>query len=40
VGERTAYRILVGGPEGGMPGRMCVDDIGMDLGEMGWYGLD
>jgi hypothetical protein len=45
IGEtRNAYRILVGKPEGkrplGRPRRRWVDNIKMDLGEMGWYGLD
>jgi hypothetical protein len=45
MGERRhAYRILVGKPEGkiplGRPRRRCVDDIKMDLREVGWYGRD
>jgi hypothetical protein len=41
MGEnRNAYRLLVGKPEGkrplGRPRRRCVDNIGMDLGEVGW----
>jgi hypothetical protein len=40
----TAYRILVGKPEGkrplGRPRCRWVDNIKMDLREMGWYGLD
>jgi hypothetical protein len=50
MGERrNAYGILVGKPEGnrplGIPRRRWMDDIKMDLGEigqngMGWYGLD
>jgi hypothetical protein len=41
-----AYRILVGKPEGnrplGRPRRRWVDNIKMDLGEIGWgwYGVD
>jgi hypothetical protein len=42
--KRNAYRILVGKPEGrrplGRPRRMCVDNIKMDLGEIGWDGMD
>jgi hypothetical protein len=41
--KRNAYRILVGKPEGkrplGRPTRRWVDNIKMDLREMGWYGL-
>ena len=46
--EREAYSVLVGKPEGkrslGRPGRRCVDNIGMDLQEVGsgyvdWIGL-
>jgi hypothetical protein len=45
MGEtRNAYRILVGKPEGnrplGRPKRRWVDDIKMDLGEIGWDGRD
>jgi hypothetical protein len=45
MGEtRNAYRILVGKPEGkrplGRPGRRRVDNIKMDLGEIGWDGRD
>jgi hypothetical protein len=45
MGEtRNAYRILVGKPEGkrpvGRPRRRWVDDIKMDLREIGWCGLD
>jgi hypothetical protein len=41
MGEnRNAYRLLVGKPEGkeplGRPRRMWVDNIRMDLGEVGW----
>jgi hypothetical protein len=42
-GERNAYRILVGKPEGktplGRPRRRWVGNIKMDLGEMGWDGM-
>jgi hypothetical protein len=42
--KRNAYRILVGKPEGKRrlrrPRRRWVDNIKMDLSEMGWYGLD
>jgi len=46
--ERGAYRVLVGKPEGkrllGRPRRRCVDNIRMDLQEVGcgymdWIGL-
>jgi hypothetical protein len=41
---RNAYRILVGKPEGkrplGRPRRRWVNNIKMDLREMGWYGMD
>jgi hypothetical protein len=45
MGEpRNAYRILVGKPEGkrpqGRPKCRWVDNIEMDLSEIGWYGLD
>jgi hypothetical protein len=40
----NAYRILVGKPEGkrplGTPRRRWVDNIKMDLTEIGWYGMD
>jgi hypothetical protein len=43
-GKRNAYRLLVGKPEGkrllGRPGRRWVDNIRMDLGEMGWGDVD
>jgi hypothetical protein len=48
MGEKTnAYRLLVGKPEGtrrlGRPGRRWVDNVRMDLGEVGygvvWTGL-
>jgi hypothetical protein len=42
--KRNAYRILVGKPEGkkplGRPRRRWVDNIRMDLGEIGWDGMD
>jgi hypothetical protein len=42
--KRNAYRILVGMPEGrrpqGRPRRRWVDDIKMDLREIGWDGMD
>jgi hypothetical protein len=42
--KRNAYRILVEKPEGrrslGRPRRIWVDNIKIDLREMGWYGLD
>jgi hypothetical protein len=41
-GKRNAYRILVGNPEGkrplGRPKRRWVDNIKMDLREIGWDG--
>jgi hypothetical protein len=45
IGEnRIAYRILVGKPEGkrplGRPRRRWVDNIKMDLREIGWDGMD
>jgi hypothetical protein len=45
MGEmRNVYRILVGNPEGkrplGRPRRRWVDNIKMDLGEIGWDGVD
>jgi hypothetical protein len=45
MGERrNAYRILVGKPEGkrspGILKRRWVYNIKMDLGEIGWYGMD
>jgi hypothetical protein len=44
VGEkRNAYMILVGKPEGkrplGRPRRRWMDNIRMDLGEIGWDGV-
>jgi hypothetical protein len=42
--KRNAYRILVGEPEGmrplGSPRRRWVDNIKMDLREIGWDGVD
>jgi hypothetical protein len=42
--KRNAFRILVGNPEGKSPlGRQrcrLVDNIKMDLGEVGWCGMD
>jgi hypothetical protein len=42
--KRNAYRILVGKPEGrrslGRPRRRWVDNITMDLREIGWDGVD
>jgi transcription termination factor 2 len=42
--RRNAYRILVGKPEEkralGRPRRRWVDNIKMDLGEIGWDGRD
>jgi hypothetical protein len=44
VETRNAYRILVGKPEGkrppGRPRRRWVDNIKMDLVEIGWDGRD
>jgi hypothetical protein len=44
MGEMTAYRILVGKPEGkrplGRPRRSWEDNIRMDLREIGWGGMD
>jgi hypothetical protein len=45
MGEtRNAYRLLVGMPEEkrplGKPSRRWVDNISMDLGEIGWDGMD
>jgi hypothetical protein len=38
--KRNAYKLLVGKPEGkrtlGRPRRIWVDNIRMDLGEVGW----
>jgi hypothetical protein len=42
--KRNAYRILVGKPKGkrplGRPRRRWVDNIKMDLREIGWDGVD
>jgi hypothetical protein len=42
--KRNAYRILVGKPEGrrplGRPRSMWVDNIKMDIREIGWDGVD
>jgi hypothetical protein len=42
--KRNAYRILVGEPEGkrplGRPRRRWVDNIKIDLREIGWGGMD
>jgi hypothetical protein len=42
--KRNAYRILVGKPEGkrplGRPRGRCVNNIKMDLREIGWDGMD
>jgi hypothetical protein len=42
--KRNAYRLLVGKPEGkrplGRPRRRRVDNIRMDLGEVGWDDVD
>jgi hypothetical protein len=42
--KRNAYRLLVGNPEGkrplGRPRRRWVDNIRMDLREVGWGDLD
>jgi hypothetical protein len=42
--KRNAYRILVGNPEGkrplGIPRRRWVDNIKMDLREIGWGDMD
>jgi hypothetical protein len=42
--KRNAYTLLVGKPEGkkplGRPRRRCVDNIRMDLLEMGWSDVD
>jgi hypothetical protein len=45
MGERNAFRILVGKPEGKRPLKRLrcrwVDNITLDLRDrMGWYGLD
>jgi hypothetical protein len=42
--KKRAYRILVGKPEGnrpmGRPTRRWLDNIKMDLSEVGWDGMD
>jgi hypothetical protein len=42
--SQSAYRLLVGKPEGkrplGRPRRRCVYNIRMDLGELGWGDVD
>jgi hypothetical protein len=42
--KRNAFRILVGKPEEkrplGRPRRRCVNNIKMDLREIGWGGMD
>jgi hypothetical protein len=42
--KRNTYRLLVGNPEGkrplGRPRRRWVDNIKMDLLEIGWGGVD
>jgi hypothetical protein len=43
-GKRNAYRVLVGKPEGkrplGRPRCRWVDNIKIDLREIGWVGMD
>jgi hypothetical protein len=43
-GKEDAYKILVGKPQGkrplGRPKHRLVDDIKMDLREIGWNGMD
>jgi hypothetical protein len=42
--KRNAYRISVGNPKGnrplGRPRRRCVDNVKMDLRDIGWDGTD
>jgi hypothetical protein len=42
--KRSAYRLLVGKPEGktplGRPRRRWMDNINIDLGEIRWDGVD
>jgi hypothetical protein len=38
--KMNAYRILVRNPEGRRPRRRWEDNIKIDLGEMGWRGMD
>jgi hypothetical protein len=44
VDERSVYRILVGNPEGkrplGRPRRRSVNNIKIDLRDVGWGGMD
>jgi hypothetical protein len=44
IAKRNAYRILVGEPEGkrplGRPRCRWVDNIKMDVREIGWSGMD
>jgi hypothetical protein len=44
MGEKNAYRLLVGKPEGkrplGRPRRRWVHNIRMNLGEVGWGDVD
>jgi hypothetical protein len=44
VGRRNAHRILVGKADGkrqlGRSSRRWLDNINMDLGEIGWGGMD
>jgi hypothetical protein len=38
--KRNAYRLLVGKRPLGRPRHRCMDNIRMDLGEVGWGDLD
>jgi hypothetical protein len=38
--KRNTYRLLVGKPEGGRPRRRLLDNIRMDLVEVGWGDVD
>jgi hypothetical protein len=38
--KRNSYRMLVGKPEGKRSRRRWVDNINMDLREIGWDGMD
>jgi hypothetical protein len=44
MGKRNTYRLLVGNPEGkiplGRPRRRWMDNVRMDLGEVGWGNVD
>jgi hypothetical protein len=44
VGKRNTYRILVGKPEGkrplGRPRRRWLENVKIDLREIGWNGVD